>query len=576
MSLLTGFNISLDEVGLLGQASQAAFVGGNIPFGWTVVRPAQLGLGSQYSDGNYFTDPTSGASAIVLKKDQEQGPSSYIVAFRGADDPIDILHNPELLTGSYIHHYDPLLNALSAIALSGADFAFTGASLGGAATNLMANIAGSAFGGAFAGATFVGFASLNISTASGILNLWFENDPVYKSINGYADFSSSLDNFVLATSQYMGGNYNGLLPPDLYAHDLALGFDALSRLSQSVFYDVMTPDSVVIFDANDGLVQDVTPGRENTGAFYLGEAVADQIIGRAGNDFIEGFAGDDTLNGGAGGDAMAGGPGNDVFFLDTVGDLVIERPGEGVDSVWANVTYTLPAEVEYLMLYGAGYNGTGNALTNIIYGTADDNILAGLAGDDQLNGREGADWLIGGDGNDVLSGDAGNDSLQGDAGNDVLIGGPGNDTYFVDNPGDTAIENPGAGSDAVIASVNFTIPTNVEVLYENGSGLTGTGSSGNDYLASIGANTLIGSGGDDTFVFLQGQSNGTTIMDFNGNGPNAGDNFQFIGDGTAAQEPTLTQVDPTHWSINWSDGLTHDIITLWNGADVHQSDFLFV
>jgi len=312
MSLLTGFNISLNEVALLGQASQAAFVGGTIPAGWKVVTPAQLGLGSQYSDGDYFTDPTSGASAIVLKR--EQGPSSYIVAFRGADDPIDILHNPELLTGSYIHHYDPLLNALSAPALSGADFAFTGASLGGAATNLMANIAGSAFGGAFAGATFVGFASLNISTASGILNLWFENDPVYKSINGYADFSSSLDNFVLATSQYMGGNYNGLLPPDLYAHDLALGFDALSRLSQSVFYDVMTPDSVVIFDANDGLVQDVTPGRENTGAFYLGENVADSIAGRNGNDFLEGFGGNDTLNGGAGDDALAGGAGADFLI----------------------------------------------------------------------------------------------------------------------------------------------------------------------------------------------------------------------------------------------------------------------
>ncbi len=68
MSLLTGFNISLNEVALLGQASQAAFVGGTIPAGWKVVTPAQLGLGSQYSDGDYFTDPTSGASAIVLKQ----------------------------------------------------------------------------------------------------------------------------------------------------------------------------------------------------------------------------------------------------------------------------------------------------------------------------------------------------------------------------------------------------------------------------------------------------------------------------------------------------------------------------
>ena len=184
MSLLTGFNVSLAEVGLLGQASEAAFVGGNIPAGWTVVTPAQLGLAPQYSDGNYFTDPNSGASAIVLK----QG-SSYIVAFRGTDGQNDIQHYPELLTGSYIHHYDPLLNRLSAIAQSGADFAFTGASLGGGATNLMAGIAGSAFGGAFAAATFVAFASPNIRTAAGILNLGFENDPIYKAINGYANFS---------------------------------------------------------------------------------------------------------------------------------------------------------------------------------------------------------------------------------------------------------------------------------------------------------------------------------------------------------------------------------------------------
>jgi hypothetical protein len=309
MSLLTGFNASLDEVGLLGQASQAAFVGGIIPPGWTVLTPAQFGLGSQYTDGIYFTDPTSGASAIVL----QQG-SNYIVAFRGTDGLSDTLRYPELLTGTYIHHYDPLLYALSANAPSGAAFAFTGVSLGGGATNLLADIAGDAFGGRFAAATFVGFASPIISTAAGILNLGFENDPIYKAINGYADFPSSLDNLVLATSEYMAGNYDGYLPLDYYAHSSALGFDALSRLSQSVFHDVMTPDSVVIFDANAGFVQDVTPGRENTGAFYLGENIADSIAGRNGNDLLEGFGGNDTLNGGAGDDALAGGAGADVLI----------------------------------------------------------------------------------------------------------------------------------------------------------------------------------------------------------------------------------------------------------------------
>ena len=297
MSLLTGFNISLADVGLLAQASQAAFAGGTIPAGWAVVTPAQLGLGSQYSDGIYFTDPTSGASAIVL----QQG-SRYIVAFRGTDDSSDVLFYQDLLTGTYIHHYDPLLSALSAPALLGASFAFTGASLGGGATNLMADISGSAFGGRFVEATFVGFASPIISTAAGILNLEVENDPIYKALNEYADFPSSLDNLVLATSDYMAGNYDGFHPLDFDAHSSGLGFAALGQLAQSKFDEFMTPNSVVIFDANVGLVQDVTPGRENTGAFYLGENVADSIAGRNGNDFLEGFGGDDILYGNLGND----------------------------------------------------------------------------------------------------------------------------------------------------------------------------------------------------------------------------------------------------------------------------------
>jgi hypothetical protein len=307
VSLLTGFNISLDEVGLLEQASQAAFAGGSIPAGWNVVTPAQLGLGPQYSDGIYFTDPTSRASAIVL----QQG-SNYIVAFRGTDDSTDTQYFPELATGAYIHHYDPLLNGLIAKAPSGAGFAFTGASLGGGATNLMADIAGSAFGGRFAAATFVGIASPIIKTAAAILNIGFENDPVYKGVNSYADFPSSLDNLVLATDKYMAGNYDGRHPTDAYAHSAFLGFEALGRISQSVFYEFMTPDSVLIFDANAGLVQDVTPGRENTGAFYLGENVADSITGRNGNDFLEGFGGNDTLKGAGGDDTIDGGAGVDT------------------------------------------------------------------------------------------------------------------------------------------------------------------------------------------------------------------------------------------------------------------------
>ena len=156
------------------------------------------------------------------------------------------------------------------------------------------------------------FASPNISTANGILNVGFENDPIYKAVSGYNDFPSSLDNLVLATSQYMQGNYDGLLPPDDYAHNAPLAFDAFARLQNSLFFNEMTADSVVIFDAFSGTVQDITPGRENTGVFYLGENVADVIIGRNGDDHIEGFAGDDTQVGGPGNDSLDGGAGLDT------------------------------------------------------------------------------------------------------------------------------------------------------------------------------------------------------------------------------------------------------------------------
>jgi len=91
MSFLTGFNVTLDEIELLGAGALAAFAGAPTPAGWTVITSAALGLGAQYQDGNYYTDGGSGATAIVL----QQG-SEYIVAFRGTDGSNDVSHYPEL------------------------------------------------------------------------------------------------------------------------------------------------------------------------------------------------------------------------------------------------------------------------------------------------------------------------------------------------------------------------------------------------------------------------------------------------------------------------------------------------
>ena len=102
---------------------------------------------------------------------------------------------------------------------------------------------------------------------------------------------------------------------------------------------------------------------------------------------------------------MIGGTGNDTYNVDNAGDVVTEALGEGIDTVFATVSYTLAAgsEVETM---GA-------------------NVATGLI----LTGNELNNIIIGNTGNDTLNGGAGNDTLNGNAGSDTMVGGTGNDTY---------------------------------------------------------------------------------------------------------------------------------------------------
>ena len=215
----------------------------------------------------------------------------------------------------------------------------------------------------------------------------------------------------------------------------------------------------------------------------LPDSLTHTVTGTTGADYLSGTTAADTLIGGAG---------KDTYYVDNAGDKVVENPGEGTDTVHAAVDYTLPANVENLVLVGSAIHGTGNELDNVITGNALNN---------------------------VLSGGAGNDTIDGGAGADTMIGGTGNDTYYVDNAGDTIVENAGEGADTVIASVDYTLPANVENLTLTGSAVNGTGNAldnvitgnalnnvlsggaGNDKLVGgAGADTMIGGTGDDTYI----------------------------------------------------------------------------
>jgi Ca2+-binding RTX toxin-like protein len=144
-----------------------------------------------------------------------------------------------------------------------------------------------------------------------------------------------------------------------------------------------------------------------------------QGYGNSQSNIIYGNSGSNLIDGGSGADMMFGRAGNDVYVVDDAGDAVFENPGEGSDAVFAAVSYTLTANVETLVLQGAGnLSGTGNALANGLYGNSGDNALDGGAGADVLTGNAGNDTFVfhRGQGNGDMAVDfAGNGAAQGDS-----------------------------------------------------------------------------------------------------------------------------------------------------------------
>ncbi|MBP2310693.1 tandem-95 repeat protein [Azospirillum melinis] len=289
-----------------------------------------------------------------------------------------------------------------------------------------------------------------------------------------------------------------------------------------------------------------------------GNDLDNSLTGTAADNVLIGLDGNDTLNGGAGADTLIGGAGNDTYVIDNISDVLVELPGEGIDTVQSSVSHTLLADFENLTLIGsAATSGTGNAASNLLVGNGAANLLTGLEGDDTLNGGGGADTLVGGTGNDsyvvdnagdvvielegegtdtvtasvswtlganvenltltgsaaisatgnaldnVLTGNGGANVLDGGLGADSMAGGFGNDVYLVDDAGDVVTELAGQGTDEVRTSLSvYALGANIELLTYSGSGpFTGTG---NDL-----ANRLAGAGGDDS---LSGGAGNDTLI----------------------------------------------------------------
>ena len=106
----------------------------------------------------------------------------------------------------------------------------------------------------------------------------------------------------------------------------------------------------------------------------------DKLYGGDGDDALYGGDGNDQLHGGAGRNTLVGGDGNDAYYVDSVDDVIIELPGQGLDRVYASVSHTLADNVELLYLTGdQAIDGTGNSGNNVLVGNSAANTRAAAA-----------------------------------------------------------------------------------------------------------------------------------------------------------------------------------------------------
>ncbi|TCR64708.1 hypothetical protein [Bosea sp. BK604] len=149
----------------------------------------------------------------------------------------------------------------------------------------------------------------------------------------------------------------------------------------------------------------------------IGNAENNALIGNAADNILSGGEGIDEFIGAGGSDTMIGGRGHDFYYVDSRYDTVVEKPGEGTDRVFATASFTLPENVEVLILQGSAQTAIGSSGDDALIGNAIGNVLSGGAGNDELFGGGGNDTFVfrTGYGHDVI------DDFQGGLGSGDVI-----------------------------------------------------------------------------------------------------------------------------------------------------------
>jgi Ca2+-binding RTX toxin-like protein len=459
--------------------------------GWTPITASQLGYdGKVDAHGTFFGEKAGYTTAQVeiLGKYDAQGHLTEIgIAFRGTSGPRetligdsigDVINDllaalgPKDYAKNYVGEaFGNLLGDVVAFAqangLSGKNVLISGHSLGGLAVNSLADLSTNKWGGFFKDSNYIAYASPTQSTTDKVLNVGYENDPVFRALDGSsfnlssvgvhdAPKESATDNIVSFNDHYASTAWN-VLPysilniPTWISHLPTAYGDGMNRVIESKFYDLTSKDStIIVANLSDPArantwVQDLNRNAETHkgSTFIIGSDANDLIQGGKGNDYLEGRDGNDTFRDGGGYNILLGGKGNNVLELqqsvkavefanDGAGTLYLRDANGGI-SITRDIGSIVSKEPGFLWgLFkdDVTHSVTANGLTVGNNLTAYASSVKGGAGADTLKAQATGDWLFGLDGNDHLIGGKGNDVFVGGAGNDVMESGGGVDTFL--------------------------------------------------------------------------------------------------------------------------------------------------
>lgn len=470
--------------------------------GWFPIAPQTLGYqGTVDKRGTYFGEQPgyTTAEAEVLGKYAADGRLIAIgIGFRGTSGPReseildslgDLINDLKAGFGPASYSRDFTANAFGTLLknvaayastqnLSGKDVLVTGHSLGGLEVNSMADLSSSHWAGFYQNASYLGFASPTQSQSGKVLNIGFENDPVFRDVPnpgssqpsaGVHDtpWPSATNNIVSFNDYYASDMWNWL-PFSIgnlatWLTHLPFNYSGMSRVVESSFYPLTEKDStVIVANLSDtqraktwvqDLNRDAEPHSGRT--FILGTEHDDLIKGAAANDYLEGGRGNDSFRDAGGYNLIRGGEGRDklqldqslsqfqlandgqgtLYLRDSKGDislvqgieqLVSTEPGFlwWTQQVTHEVTDAGMTSAKGMAPYSHSVNGDAGA--NLLLAQADKDWVFGNRGDDWLVSTKNTVNFVGGEGNDQmlsLSGQGGNTFLfSGAFGHDVITG----------------------------------------------------------------------------------------------------------------------------------------------------------